>query len=209
MQTNQIVLNISIKKYFFLLFIVIATNLFSQQNQIYNHILYDFNKAIGYYQLEEYANADAFFNRVLKKSKAFPNPEVETYQKEAQFYCAIIALKMGKSQAENLLQAVYQKTIDQMKREELSFHLAEYFFDKGQFKDAESWFENTSTEWMNEREIDRFYFKKAFNHMKNNQMEKAIRHFDESINFSKTTHEELSCYYNGTILFNQKKIRCF
>ena len=204
MQSNQIVLNISLKKYFFLLFIVFATNLFSQQNQVYNHILYDFNKAIGYYQLEEYANADAFFNRVLKKTKSFPNPEVETYQKEAQFYCAIIALKMGKSQAENLLQGVFQKTIDQMKREELSFHLAEYYFDKGQFKDAEPWFENTSTEWMNEREMDRFYFKKAFNHMKNNQMEKAIRYFDESINFSKTTNEELSCYYNGTILFNQK-----
>lgn len=194
------------KKYIVLIVISLIFNqLKAQENSIYNDILYQYKTALKYYKLEEYSNAYSFFQKVIAQKSSTYNSEVECYKSEAKFYNSILEVKFGMPDADKNIISFYNSIVDKEKKEMLAYHLANYYFEKGDFVEASDWFKDMNGSWMQAKEKDNFLFRSAYALMKNGKNEAAINAFEKSISYPKSTNFEMANYYCGMMLFNEKR----
>lgn len=193
-------------KFFWLFCLLIGTiNAKAQSNSIYDDILYNYKNAIKYYESKEYSNASAFFDKVIQTKIPSQNSQIELFKSESKFYNAIIAAKLGVVNADKIMMEFYENTINLERKQKISNVLAEYYFEKGNYINAQDWYSKSSEKTMDKESKESFYFKNAYVLMKNGRTDQAIATFKQSIQFSRSIYYEDANYYAGLLLFNQKK----
>lgn len=147
----------------------------AQSNSIHNDVLRNYQQAIQLTQNQDYKQAYQFFE--LLSNMQIPENQVGQlafFKQEATYYKAYLAGKLQLPEAEQNLLQLYDKTHDSRKSQ-LAYHLADFYFSKESYDQAEKWYETTSEDALNEEWKDDYYFKSGYSLMEGNKEDKAIK----------------------------------
>jgi tetratricopeptide (TPR) repeat protein len=175
----------------------------AQGNLILTDYSVDYQNAIQHINKRDYAHAYNLFQKILNDEQTYSQSNLNLYRSDALYYSAFLASKLGKYDAEEKLIAQHDYSQGSRKHQ-LAFHLAELYFEKGNYKNAETWFQSAGSENLPSDWLDAFYFKSAYSFMENGNELKAIASFQKSIGISKSQYSQDARYYLGVLFFNQK-----
>lgn len=187
-----------------LLIFLSVHSLKSQSNTIHIDVLRNYEQALIFLQNQDYRQAYQFFE--LVSNTTIPEEQLSNinyYKQEATYYKAYLAGKLKLPEAEQSLLKLYDKTHDSRKNQ-LAYHLGEYYFSKSNYELAEKWFATTSEKSLNEDWKDDFYFHYAYALLENNKPTKAANYFEKSLTIKKSKYKSETAYYLGVIYFNRK-----
>lgn len=175
-----------------------------QSNSIHNNELRAYNQALLYLQNQDYKQAYLFFDQVAKTHLTESQlPNIDFFKQESIYYLAYLGAKLKLPGAEENLIKQYEKTHDSRKNQ-LAYHLGDFYFGKEDYVQAEKWYENTYEAAINDEWKDDYYFRYAYTLLENNKPTKAANYFEKSIALKKTKYYSESSYYLGVIYFNRK-----
>ncbi len=175
----------------------------AQANTIHTDASADYLQAIKYLNNKEYKHAYYFFQKVLLTESHYVQSQKSLYKEDAQYHLAFLGAKLGKEDAEDNLNILYNVSTGN-KKSLLAFHLGELLFDKQNFKQASSWFDNVEEKYLFKENLEHYYFKHAYAAMELDQLNKAVNYFEKSLKISKRNYYQDAKYYLGVIAFNQK-----
>jgi tetratricopeptide (TPR) repeat protein len=128
---------------------------------------------------------------------------INFYKQEAAYYKAYLAGKLKLPEAEQDLLKLHDKTHDS-RRNQLAYHLADFYFSNENYTNAEKWYESTSEVSLNEEWKDDYFFRSGYALMENNKADKAIKRFERNLEIKKSKYKSEAAYYLGVIHFNKK-----
>ena len=188
-----------------MMLIVSINKAMSQSNSIHSDVLRNYEQGLQFIKNQDYKQAYQFFDLISHTSV----PENQAgnigfYKQEANYYKAYLAGKLKLPEAEQNLLQLFDKTYDS-RRNQLAYHLGDYYFGKENYANAETWYETTSEVSLNKEWLDDYFFKSGYAFMENGKLDKAIQRFEESIAGKKTKYKSEASYYLGVIYFNKKE----
>jgi tetratricopeptide (TPR) repeat protein len=187
-----------------LLLVFSANSAFTQANSIHNDVLRNFEQGLQFIKDQDYKQAFQYFDLVSNMN--IPENQmgnISFYKQEASYYKAYLAGKLKLPEAEQSLLQLYDKTHDS-RRNQLAYHLGDFYFNKENYSNAEKWYETTSEVSLNEEWKDDYYFRSGYAFMENNKVDKAIKRFEKNLEAKKSMYKSEAAYYLGVIYFNKK-----
>jgi tetratricopeptide (TPR) repeat protein len=187
-----------------LFFLLNFKSIISQSNSIHSDVLRNYEQALIFTQNQDYRQAYQFFELVSNTSvNENQLSNINFYKQEAGYYKAYLAGKLNLPEAEQSLLKQYDNTHDS-RRNQLAYHLGDYYFGKGNYSQAEKWYASTTEPSLNEEWKDDYYFRYAYTLMENNKPTKAANYFEKSLLIKKSKYKSETAYYLGVIYFNRK-----
>jgi tetratricopeptide (TPR) repeat protein len=176
----------------------------AQSNSIHNDVLRNYQQAIQFTQNQDYRQAYQFFE--LLSNMPIPENQVGQlgfFKQEATYYKAYLAGKLQLPEAEQNLLQLYDRTHDSRKSQ-LAYHLADFYFSKESYDQAEKWYETTSENALNEEWKDDYYFRSGYSFMEGKKEDKATKLLEKNLELKQSKYKSEAAYYLGVIYFNKK-----
>lgn len=128
----------------------------------------------------------------------------EDIQREVDFYSALIALKSDANETVSVAERFKINHRVYSKMYVLDLLLADYYFDRHQYKKAIPIYENIPINLLNQTEKDRYNFRLGYCYFTENQFEKANDYLYKAKE-SKSVNALAATYYYGHIAYQGKK----
>ncbi len=183
-------------KFLFFLFFCFSLRQISAQasDQFFNPDT-QYVKAVNLYPDKSYKAADYLFEK-LKNNIKDPQRLGDIY-----FYLASIAVRTGAPNAGELLQYFVQHFPTHPKRTAIYFDAADYYFSKGDLKQAQDYIMQVDPGALSPSEYEKYNFYLGYAYLKQNDYKKAARLFEKLLNSKK--YGEQARYYYGYTAYKQ------
>jgi tetratricopeptide (TPR) repeat protein len=196
-----------LKKLFVVLMLAVSTlTSLAQSNKNNNDPDAAFKTAKEYWQKEQYSLAFPIFKSLYHQSLNKSNLPVHI-QTESKYYMLVGGLWLNDASVEPLAIEFIELEANAHKVGIMSFHLAEYYYRKRNFAEANNYFAKTSIDNLTNREIADMKFHQAYGYFTIQQFDKAkplfnaIRQLQSHPNFIDAN------YYYGFIMFYEKNYK--
>lgn len=158
-----------------ILFLFIGINGFSQSSEKYNSEYANFFRAEELFQKKQYGAARKEFRNFLD---AYPQPTDPFYIK-ALYYEGVSALELFNNDAVDLLERFNRLYPESIYKHDVHFRLGKYYYQKKDYPEALSYFNQLSVSDLEPEYHDEFHFKVGYAHFQENQYEPARSAFYE------------------------------
>lgn len=163
----------------------------------------DYEKAVKYLQNKEYSHAYSFFQRVLTNEYYHTHSRQNLYRDDSRYYLAYLGAQIGLFGSEEKLIDYYENS-QGVRKTQLAYHIAEYYFDKEKYSESAKWFQQVNEQFLSKDWLASFYFKGGYAIMDGGNAEKAALLFEKSLKLGDSKYSNDALYYLGVIYFNQK-----
>ncbi len=153
---------------FFGFLFVSNLTLIAQKTAIYTSKAKDFEKAVSLYADDQFASVQIIFDQV---GAEIAN---ETIKSDCAFYAASCAVRLGRSNAGDRMEAFISDYPTSPKSNRAFVELAHYNFEQGNYQEALTWFEKSDESQLEYLEKDRFNFQKGYSFFRSNNKKKAV-----------------------------------
>lgn len=193
-------------KYRILVFTAMLIGLFSfaQETSFYNDPDARFKEAKEYYQKEQYSLAYPILkelNESLRETDKANNPVIT---QEINYYTIACALKQNEGRAEDLAKTYIQVEKNNARVQQMSFHLAEYYYRHEDFTKAVELYEQSNTANLSNAEIAQLKFHQGYSYFTMQRFAEAkplfnsIRQVKDDANYTDAN------YYYGFLAFRDR-----
>ena len=164
----------------------------------------EFKTAKDLYQKEQFSLAYPVFKRLYSNGvdqSAIP----ATVRLESKYYALVCGLQLNDSTMEAQAQEFIDLETNRARTEMMSFHLAEYYYRRREFGQAQNYYQATNIANLSNREIADMKFHQAYGFFAMQQFDKAKPLFNAIRQLPKDPNYIDANYYYGFIAFTEKK----
>ena len=189
-------MHIFAKSYIYLwVFILLSTSLFAQQTAIIKNNDRAFKDALELYEKSMFSAAKHQFDLVAA------NPKTSKLNaQKAQYLAALSASELQHDDAETRLKSFINEFSETIDARQAEFALSNWYYKKGKYKDALAYYENTDITFLDNQQINEYYFKKGYCHFKRKQFDEASLSFHQIVK-TDSKYSEPARYYYGHIAY--------
>jgi TolA-binding protein len=163
----------------------------------------EFKNAKDLYQKEQYSLAYPVFKKLYSNGAKQSEVPV-TVQLESRYYSIVCGLQLNDSTAEPHAQEFIDLENNTARKQMMSFHLAEYYYRRKEFPQAEQSYQGTNIANLSNREIADMKFHQAYGFFAMQQFDKAKPLFNSIRQLPKDPNYVDANYYFGFIAFAEK-----
>ncbi|HEY8734786.1 MAG TPA: tetratricopeptide repeat protein, partial [Puia sp.] len=164
-----------------------------------------FKEAQEYYQKQYYSLAYPLFRELEQDQAARPQLYESFNYDNVHFYNLVCSLNQDDSTAVGAAEEYVEKDDHSARTAMMSYHLAEYYFRRGNYDAALKHYESSQIENLNNEEIANLKFHKGYAYFTKKNFDLAKPLFDAIRQLLKDAHYIDANYYYGYICFYQKK----
>lgn len=157
----------------FLSFILISTASFAQQSEIHTYELKKFDRAVDLYNHEEYRAAQLLFQEVKN------DPKKQGVKADAAYFHALCAVHLSQANAGELMEGFVERHPASTRINSAYSEAANFYFQQGNYKDAQQWFERVDEYLLTSGAREKYYFNYGYSLFKNNDFPKATTYFNK------------------------------
>jgi TolA-binding protein len=179
----------------------------AQQTRTFNDPQMAFNEAREYFQREQYSLAYPILKDLqLRQREADRSNQAFNYQ-DLRYYTTVCALKQNEQGAVNKAKEFIAIEDNAARVQQMSFHLAEYYFRQQNYAEATALYETVNIANLSNREIADMKFHLGYGYFTSGQADRAKPMFDAIRQDKNDPNYADANYYYGFISFYDKKYR--
>jgi tetratricopeptide (TPR) repeat protein len=162
-----------------------------------------FKNAKDLFQKEQFSLAYPVFKQLY--SNGIPQSNIPaTVRLESKYYSIVCGLQLNDSTAESMAQEFIELENNTPRMQMMSFHLAEYYYRRREFPQAQNYYLATNIANLSNREIADMKFHQAYGYFVMQQFDKAKPLFNSIRQLNKDPNYVDANYYYGFISFTEK-----
>lgn len=152
-----------------------------------------------YFSGSYYAAEKAFMelSSSVEGDDDFDKAEIEAYK-------VLCAIALDKVNVAGVVKVFCDKYPNAPQQAMVKSALGERYFEIGQYKEALEVFNNINPEHLYRRQINDFFFKKAYSNMRVGNFEEAGKDYDRILSYPYSKYTVPSTYYRGYVYYSQK-----
>ncbi len=186
--------------------IVMFNNVQSQATKAYTDPDEDFKLAKELYQKEQFSLAYPLFRTLWLNNNTYSNVPI-SIQVEAKYYSIVSGLQLNDATAVEPARAFIDLEHNRPKAQVMSFHLAEYYFRKQNFSEAQEYYNRADVSNLSNRQIADMKFHQAYTYFGAQRFNEAKPLFDAIRQIPSDPNYIDANYYYGFISFYDKNYR--
>lgn len=144
-------------KIFFLFTLILVSSGYAQKSKIYTHELVDYNHAMSLYMSKDYVAAQLVFNKIKNTFDQASELKARSY-----YYEAFCAVRLKQKNADDLMNAFFEKFPTSTKRSTAFLEVGDYYFDNSNYAYALKWFSKVKESNLTGYLREEFTFKKGY-----------------------------------------------
>ena len=183
-------------KYFAIAFFMLFTTMSAQETYVFNHDLADYEKAVKMYDDHLYAAAKKAFMDVKSQFDDFTELKYN-----CEYYIASCAIQLEEPNANSIMQDFISTYPHALKKNDALFETAQFYYNKGDYSKAISWFTQVQPDDLTFGNREDFYFNYGYALFKTNQQDASKEYFKQLLNSKK--YGSKAKYYYGFIAYQK------
>lgn len=120
------------------------------------------------------------------------------------YFQALCGLQLRRASAEKEATDFLASTVQEVRKGQLSFHLAHYLYGQERFEEAGQWFERVRIDNLNNQQIADYKFEWAYSLFRGKAFPRAKALFGEIIQIEHHPHRKDALYYHGFIAYGER-----
>jgi len=176
----------------------------AQETSFYNDPDAKFKEAKEYFQKEQYSLAYPLLKELKESLRETDNANNPVISQEINYYTIVCALKQNEGRAEDLAKTYLDAEKNIARVQQMSFHLAEFYYRKQDFVKAASLYEQANIANLTNKEIAAMQFHQGYSYFTQQQFAQAkplfnsVRQLKDDENFVDAN------YYYGFLAFRDR-----
>ncbi len=167
---------------------------FGQESMQYTHSGKQFQKALSLYNRKQYKAAQHFFQQEMQQTT-----DVAT-RANCSYFVASSAIRLGQSGADALMEQFLADYPSSPYAGNAGLDVADYYFTKGNYKQAETWYDKVDASLVTPSERDKYNFQKGYALFSQGKKDQAKKYFT-SVKNSKE-YGQKAAYYLGYMAYD-------
>lgn len=188
----------------FLVFISFSVTCFAQANYNITDPEKQYKTAKEFMIKDDYALAYPLLKPLLDKYPDNSQSGHAYLNQDLEYYYLVCELKLGQSVGEADAKSFVQSATNEPRQQMMSFHLAQYYFQRQDYADAVVYYERAGYENLSNQEIADSKFELAYSYFQLNQYDRAKPLFREIVQLPDHPYNSAANYYYGFISFRDK-----
>lgn len=184
--------------------ILFSTFLSAQQTRIYTDPQEKFKEAREYFQKEQYSLAYPLLKELQSSIHETNRINDQLMVQEINYYTTVCALKQNEGRAESVAQEYIDIEKNNARVQQMSYHLAEYFFRQERFTDAIQLYEASNIANLSNREIADMKFHLGYSYFTLQRFDRARPLFNEIRQMKDDPNYVDANYYYGFLAFRDR-----
>jgi tetratricopeptide (TPR) repeat protein len=187
-----------------ILVLLFSISAVAQQTSIYTDPEEKFKEAKEYFQKEQYSLAYPLLKELQESLRETDQINHATMVQEINYYTIACALKQNEGRAVDMAKDYIDHSKNNARTEQLSFHLAEYYYRQQKFSDAVTLYEQANISNLSNREIADMQFHQGYSYFVLQQFAKAKPLFNSVRQVKDDPNYIDANYYYGYLAFRDK-----
>lgn len=184
-----------------MLALLFSASVLSQANWNVTDPEKDYKKAKEYFMSGDYALAYPLLQPLLDKYPANTTTDHSYINQDVQYFFIATGLKLGYSESETQALDFIENASNEPRQQMMSFHLARYYFVRGDFARAVTYYQRAGYDNLSNEEIADAKFELAYSYFKLGSYDKAKPLFNEIHQLPDNKYFADANYYFGYISF--------
>lgn len=159
-----------LQKLFFLLCLCVVVFVNAQESIVYTSPLKDYQKAISFYNNQQYQAAQSIFETISE------NTDDMLVKSECDYYVANCAVRLNQRNADELVEEFVDTYPTSTKRNMAFMDVADYYFLNSQYAYAKKWYSRVDEWSLDLREKDKYNFRYGYCLYKGNEEREATKY---------------------------------
>lgn len=176
----------------------------AQQSRFENNPHKDFEQAKDYFQKGQYSLAYPLLKDLQLRLRETDRSNQALNYQELRYYATVCALKQNEEGAADIAREYIELEDNAPRVEMMNFHLAEYYFHRGNFALAIPAYQNTNIDNLNAREIADLRFHHGYAHFSQKEFSQARPLLQTIARSPQDPNYKDANYYYGYITFNER-----
>lgn len=193
----------NLKYILFAIVIILSVNSQAQETSIYKDAESLYKLALQHYNLQLYTVAQKEFRQFEKNTTDVKDAQLIVYRKNAAYYSAMIALQLLQPGFEKTVNDFADANLPDQRAFDAKLKLANYYFEKKDFKKAAEIFDNIDESNLNNIQSTEYKFKKSYLKYTQKEYTEAKEGFKQLTTYENPYQSDAQ-YYTGVILLNEK-----
>ncbi len=194
----MILLNKNFRKQLFIsVFFTLNFFVNAQQTAIFQHENSTFDKALWYYNEQQYLAAQKLFEQAKKETQ---NTDI---QADCAYYVANCAIRLNQNGADQLIEQFVADYPASTKQNQAYLEVAQYYFLQGNYPQSITYYEKIDENSMSLADREKYFFQKGYGYFTAKNKTEAEKYLNKVIN-SKEFGSQAK-YYLGYIAYEQDK----
>ena len=182
-----------IKIFFFFALLSISIG-HAQKSKIYTHDLLDYNHAMNLYMSKDYVASQMVFKKIKNTFDQASELKARSY-----YYEAFCAIRLKQPEAEELMNAFFQKFPTSTKRNSAFLEVGDYYFNNNNYPYALKWFSKVNESNLTFYNQEEFTFKKGYAMFAVGSFSNSKKYFSKLLNSDK--YGAQAKYYSGYMAY--------
>ena len=179
----------------FILFTFFSVSLgHSQESKIYTHELVDFNHAMSLYLSKDYVASQMIFKNIKNTFDQGSELRARSY-----YYEAFCAIRLKQKNADDLMNAFFEKYPTSTKRNSAFLEVGDYYFNNNNYAYALKWFSKVKESNLTGYNKEEFAFKKGYAMFAVGSFANSKKYFSQLLNSEK--YGAQAKYYYGYMAY--------
>ncbi len=172
--------------------------IFSQQTQVYDNPLADYNLALELFNKGKYGAARNLFSKTIERI----DDEESKIRSNSEYYLAICALELFNPDAEKLLTSFIFKYPTHSLQSIASFQMGNLQYRNRKYDEALHWYARVDLYDLNQDQRTELQFKTGYSHFMNEDFSRA-KHYFFDIRNPQSVYYSPATYYYGHIAYSE------
>jgi tetratricopeptide (TPR) repeat protein len=182
-----------LKIFIFFIFVAIDTG-HAQESKIYTHELVDFNHAMSLYSSKDYVASQMIFKKIKNTFDQASELRARSY-----YYEAFCAIRLKQNNADELMNAFFEKFPTSTKRNTAFLEVGDYYFNNNNYAYALKWFSKVKETNLTGYNQEEFTFKKGYAMFAVGSFANSKKYFSKLLNSEK--YGAQAKYYVGYMAY--------
>lgn len=179
--------------------VLISLNVSAQKTQIFHDEDYDYRIGIDLFNKQKYAQAQQYFERVVK----YYGNEFTDIKADAEYYAALCAIELFNNDAEYRIGYFINEYPESPRTRVAYFEMGRYQYRVNKYQEAINYFDKVWKQNLTSEQLAELYFKKGYSYFKLGQFDKASKMFYELIN-GKSRYASPAIYFYAHLAYTNK-----
>ena len=167
---------------------------FAQKSAIYSHDLVDYNHAMQLYSSRDYVASQMIFKKIKNTFDGASELKARSY-----YYEAFCAIRLKQKDADELMNAFFEKFPTSTKRNSAFLEVGDYYFKNRSYAYALKWFNKVNESHLTLYSQEEFSFKKAYALFAVGSFANSRKYFSQLLNSEK--YGAQAKYYYGYMAY--------
>jgi TolA-binding protein len=177
---------------------------FAQETSFYNDPDSKFKEAKEYFQKEQYSLAYPLLKELKQNLRETDNANNPVISQEINYYTIVCGLKQNEGRAEDLAKTFLDAEKNIARVQQMSFHLAEFYYRKQDFVKATALYEQSNIANLTNREIATMQFHQGYSYFTQQQFAQAKPLFNSVRQLKDDENYIDANYYYGFLAFRDR-----